>query len=87
MDKQENENKEFIDIPPNRGHTRVYLSKWQVVLHNFLGGISWGVGTVIGATVIVALLLFILNRIDTVPVIGDYISRIINEIQAPRGIR
>ncbi len=86
MEKPENENKEFIDLPPDRGHTRVYLSKGQVILHNFLGGIAWGVGTVIGATVIVAILFFILNRIDTIPIIGNFIGRIIEEIQAP-GIR
>lgn len=37
------------------------LKKRQIILYNFLGGLAWGFGTVVGATVVVALIGYILN--------------------------
>lgn len=37
------------------------MSKKDIIISNFLGGLSWGVGTVIGASVIVAVLGWALN--------------------------
>lgn len=39
------------------------ISKKDIVINNFLGGLAWGVGTVIGAGVIVGVLFYILNLI------------------------
>ena len=37
------------------------MSKKDIMLSNFLGGLSWGFGTVVGAVVVVAILGSILN--------------------------
>ena len=37
------------------------MRKRDIILGNFLGGVSWGIGTVIGASVIFAALGWILN--------------------------
>lgn len=37
------------------------ISRKEIMLNNFLGGLAWGFGTVVGATVVVAILGFILN--------------------------
>lgn len=37
------------------------MKKKDIILGNFLGGLSWGVGTVIGASVIFAVLGWTLN--------------------------
>lgn len=37
------------------------MRKRDIIIGNFLGGLSWGVGTVIGASVIFAVLGWILN--------------------------
>ena len=39
------------------------VSKKDIIIGNFLGGLSWGVGTVVGATVIVAFVGGILNAL------------------------
>lgn len=39
----------------------VNLKKRQVILLNFLGGLAWGFGTVVGATVVVAIIGYILS--------------------------
>ena len=75
------QNKEYIDVDHGRGHTRIHISTGKVILNNFLGGLAWGFGTVLGATVVVALVLFVLSKLDTVPIIGDFFSNILQEIQ------
>lgn len=63
----------FYDIYRNR--TRVY---WV----NFFRGIFFGFGTVLGGTVLVAILVWILSQfVDWFPVIGDYIQQIINSME------
>lgn len=37
------------------------MSKRQIMVANFLGGLSWGFGTVIGASVVVAVIGYILS--------------------------
>lgn len=70
-----------------RGHTRIHISTGKMVVNNFLGGLAWGFGTVLGATVVVAIVLFALSKLNTVPVIGDFITRILQQIQQPQQIQ
>lgn len=37
------------------------MSKKQIMMANFLGGLSWGFGTVVGASVVVAILGYVLS--------------------------
>lgn len=37
------------------------ISKKDIIIGNFLGGLAWGFGTVVGATVVVALIGAVLN--------------------------
>lgn len=53
-------------------HSRI--KKKDVIIANFLGGLAWGFGTVVGATVVVALLLALLRALGYVPLIGDLVS-------------
>lgn len=39
------------------------ISKKDIIIGNFLGGLAWGFGTVMGATVVVAMLGGILNTL------------------------
>jgi len=63
----------FYDFNKNR--TRVYLT-------NFFRGISFGVGSVIGATVFVTIAISILNNFTDIPGgIGDFIRTIVDRAQ------
>ena len=64
-----------------RGYTKIHLATKRLMFNNFMGGLAWGFGTVLGATIVVALVLFILNQLDTVPFIGDFINNINEQIQ------
>lgn len=52
------------------------LSKRSVLMRSFLGGIAWGVGSVIGATFVVAILIAFLHSINWIPIVGDIAGRI-----------
>lgn len=58
----------------------------QLLIRNFLAGISRGIGIGIGVTIITAVLILLLNKIVTlnIPVIGEYISDIIDIVQKSR---
>lgn len=42
---------------------KMEISKKNIIIGNFLGGLAWGVGTVIGASVVVAIIGAILNNL------------------------
>ncbi len=55
-------------------YEKVQLNKKQIIINNFLGGISWGVGATIGLAIFLAIVGFAISKIDLVPVIGNIIS-------------
>ena len=81
--QEEKPGSEYIDVAADRGHTRIHISTGKVILNNFLGGLSWGFGTVLGATLVVALVIFVLTKLNDVPIIGDFFSSILRTIQQP----
>lgn len=81
--KEEKTGKEYIDVSSGRGHTRIYISTGKVILNNFIGGLAWGFGTVLGATVVVGLVVIILSKLNSIPFLGDFFSNILQDIQQP----
>jgi hypothetical protein len=67
MDKEQriaNENlKEFI---------RYSSSPWRIVWTNFVAGIFRGLGTLLGASMVIALLVWLLTLVADMPVVGEY---------------
>jgi hypothetical protein len=56
-------------------------SKAEVYWVNFTRGIFFGFGTILGGTVLVALLAWTLGQFVGFPVVGDYIRQIVEAIQ------
>lgn len=52
-------------------------SRFQVYWINFVRGLFFGLGTLVGGTVVVAAVIWILGQFVTVPYIGDYIHQVI----------
>ncbi len=61
-------------------HENIYRSRKKIILDNFLGGISWSIGAWIGTTIIVAILVFLLSKVNLIPLIGDFVRDIMNYI-------
>ena len=58
-----------------------YIDRNKTYKMSFLKGVAAGVGSVIGATVIVALLIWVLNLFDSVPLVGPFTHKIQNTVQ------
>lgn len=59
-------------------------SRKRILFDNFLGGLSWGVGTVIGATIIVGALGILVYRSENIPLVGEVIRIIEQEVRESR---
>ena len=70
----------LIKIVASDKVVEIKASIGKMMFANFLSGMAWGLGTVVGATVIVTLLIFIVGQLNTAPLIGGYISNILNNI-------
>lgn len=59
-----------------------HMRKKDILVGNFLGGLAWGLGSVIGATIVVAILVWFLSFINFVPVIGDFTHQVIQDVNS-----
>ena len=58
------------------------LSKKEIILNNFFGGIAWALGATVGLSFIFILLGIIAKEVNVVPVVGSFVSQVINFILA-----
>lgn len=60
-------------------------SQAQVYWINLVRGIFFGFGTVLGGTLLVAIVVWVLSQfVDWFPFIGDFIQQIINSVQSAK---
>lgn len=55
-------------------YEKVTMNRKHIIINNFIGGISWGLGATIGLAIVLAVLGFVVSKINLVPVIGNAIS-------------
>ncbi len=58
-----------------------YVDKKSLYTQSFLRGLLTGAGGVLGATLLIAILLWLLSLFDTVPLIGPFIENTRDTIQ------
>ncbi len=58
-----------------------HSNRRQVYWMNFTRGLFFGFGTLLGGTVLVAFLIWILGQFDSLPFIGEYIRNIISTMK------
>ncbi|MBI5357702.1 hypothetical protein HZB74_02545 [Candidatus Saccharibacteria bacterium] len=61
-----------------------YIDVRKLHIENFIRGIFFGAGTVIGATVFIAIIVWFLSIFDTVPLIGPLFDNTKETIQQTR---
>ncbi|HHV71510.1 MAG TPA: hypothetical protein GXX38_02715 [Clostridia bacterium] len=65
------------------------LEMWKnpkkVIMLNFLYGITRGFGIAVGATLLAAILLFVLRKLVNLPLIGTYIAELVRIVQVQLG--
>ena len=75
---------ELIKIETEGKSIELKVSPTRLIFNNFVSGLAWGVGSVLGATVVVGLLIYLVGLLNTAPVIGSYISHILQYINTTR---
>lgn len=73
--------REEVAILNQHRFVRAHDSWFGLVIFNLLRGLAFGLGSVIGATVLVSLSVYLLAQVDFIPIIGDYAAQIIEIIQ------
>jgi hypothetical protein len=89
--KKESPNRSFVDnerMGARRGvieelFNDMYDDRRNIYKMNFIRGIFFGIGSVIGGTIFVALALAILSQfVDWFPVLGDFVSGILDAMNS-----
>ena len=60
----------------------IYNSIWRIIGISLIQGLASGLGWIIGATLLVSTLTFFLSQIEIVPIVGEWVSRVIQEIKS-----
>ena len=68
------------------GHrfVRMYNSVWRMIGFQFLRGLAFGLGSVIGATLLVSMLVYWMSQLEFLPYVGEWVTRLLNQIEASR---
>ena len=85
LEKKDHEIKnlsEAIKSLNNNNIFKIYNSTKKILFISFLKGLASGLGWIIGATILVSLLTYILSQIEFIPILGDIVSQLIEEIEA-----
>lgn len=61
---------------------RIHNSYWRLIIFQFFRGLAFGLGTVVGATILVSLLVYMLSSIDFIPILGEWAAEIAAQITA-----
>ena len=84
LEKNDNEIKklsEAIKSLNNNNIFKIYNSTKKILFVSFLKGLASGLGWIIGATILVSILTFALSQIQFIPIMGEWVSKLITEIQ------
>lgn len=66
----------------NHRFIRIQNSYWRLLGFQFLKGLALGLGTVVGATILVSVAVYLLSNIDFIPILGDWAAEIANQMQS-----
>lgn len=61
---------------------RIHNSTWRLVWFQFLRGLAFGFGSVVGASIVVSIVAFVLNQIDFVPIVGEWAKQLATDIMS-----
>ena len=56
---------------------KVHRSLKQMLFHNFLGGIAWGLGVTVGLSLLLAFVALVIKEINLVPIVGQFMSDVL----------
>lgn len=76
---------EQLDKLNNHKLIITYNSIPRLLWFHLLKGVALGLGSVLGATVVLSTLVYILSQMEFIPIIGEWVGAIIEIVQQPQG--
>lgn len=76
---------EKLKITNQNKYLLTQLNKKQIMVNNFIGGLTWSLGAFIGIALLSVFIGLIISKINLVPVIGGWLSDILKE--ATKGLQ
>ncbi len=61
-------------------YLKMHNSLPRLIFFNFLRGLAFGLGTVLGASVLISILAWSLSQVEFIPIIGEWASEILRQI-------
>lgn len=62
---------------------RVHNSLWRLILFQFTRGLAFGLGSVLGASILVSIVVWWLSQFEFIPILGDFARQLIDWIEIP----
>lgn len=63
---------------------RVQNSIWRLIVFQLVRGLALGLGTLMGATVLVSLLAWWASQFSFIPILGDWLTQLVAQIEQGR---
>ena len=67
------------------GVVKINNSIVKIMGVSFLKGVAFGLGSLVGAGIVLSLLLYLLSQVEFIPVIGEWATQIINIVEKNQG--
>ncbi|WP_417250261.1 DUF5665 domain-containing protein [Celeribacter sp.] len=64
----------------NHKFLRIQNSTARMLWYQFLRGLMFGFGSVVGASIVVSIVGYVLNQMEVVPIIGEWAKQLASEI-------
>ena len=84
IEKNDNEIKKLSEAIKSLNNNKIFKinnSTKKILFISFLKGLASGLGWIIGATILVSILTFALSQIQFIPILGEWVSKLITEIR------
>jgi len=69
------------NIGPEENYNKINRPIRKMLLYNFLGGIFWSLGVIIGAGLVFSIIAYFVRRIDFIPILSDFLAKVIQSAQ------
>ncbi len=73
-----------LEVLNSHRFIRMHDSMFRLIGFNLVRGLAFGLGTVLGASVLLSLFVWSVSQIEFLPIIGEWASEILRQIEAGR---
>jgi hypothetical protein len=74
----------MVDGLRSRRYLQMVDKPAKFLFYNFISGVAGGLGTAFGATIIFALIVWLLSKMQPLPFLGEWVAKMLDYIQQVR---